>query len=954
MMEYAPKGYTIVGSPPGTTVASSPRLSSSPSIKREPRIGGNNLRKLYSNSASPGEEVRTLHDNDNAPAGPTTPVLPPTPPHAEDDAQDSTVEEMSSTSDANKIRSRLVTPVNQNSPPTPDLTPPKTQTLKTRPFLGAQPSMTSTRAESFKTAPEDLNSDAESDVSLPIQRNDHMYLAHTLPQIQTSINHKPSPLGRMPALATADTESKGSSPSRSPLPGITSPDHPVRPRDNHLNEQLYEESPTIPQNEFRIAASPSARNTRSYSQRVVKTPDETVVGSRKETNRRATSLRERLDEARGVPRSPSVDKFASIIGWNEGVEHQGEEKSLESKRWSIVSTTSTVEAIVVEKSPLTRNRGTLRHVSKNDSLRSASSPFPSSNRNSVQTTSESPHRLVHKTARLSNVNRRSFGSDVSRSMSLGSNVPAPKPEVIKVAVIPERGSSLQGSTSSSRRHSASASAISIPLQVKKRSDSTSTTRRQRNMSETTDRGRDRYYPPQAPPHIPVRASSLSAPTSRSTSRANSVSSDHFSVERKNAERDLRTTLERMESENLIISLHSLSVASSHSPITDAPLPNIHAMVTVPRSDPEQHERNGSLSGTSMLQRVTSSHSEIKAYDFAPNAEPYPTHLVPGTKEWAELRPTSVLHTPFSQPSFMSASPEISEAKAINLFPHNNHSVQLIEPFVPVEESRAVQEVRFGDIGELSALPQRYVDSPLRNPRQPPQPPRLQLFPPTSHYQVADQTISNDSSPVKRLDSFRNRPSLTGRARNDSFGKSLLRTVSLKNTQNKKADQDLDPKDNPFWRPRAFWDVQESHTMEPRQQVSQERGVVQNSLGLPSQRGTVTGPVGLMHRISERRRHRKQVVKQSSYGSLRRIRAGKKLFKIPGLGVQLQFIGFRDIQDHFSRRGQVREELKRQKRQESLRKSIGTTVTPQSDSRYPAIIMTSNTSIAVNNAFLSLP
>ena len=141
--------------------------------------------------------------------------------------------------------------------------------------------MTSTRAESFKTAPEDLNSDAESDMSLPIQRNDHMYLAHTLPQIQTSINHKPSPLGRMPALATADAESKVSSPSRSPLPGKISPDHPVRPRENHLNEQLYEESPTIPQNEFRIAASPSTRNTRSYSQRVVKTPYETVMGSRK-------------------------------------------------------------------------------------------------------------------------------------------------------------------------------------------------------------------------------------------------------------------------------------------------------------------------------------------------------------------------------------------------------------------------------------------------------------------------------------------------------------------------------------------------------------------------------------------------------------------------------------------------------------------------------------------------
>jgi len=171
--------------------------------------------------------------------------------------------------------------------------------------------------------------------------------------------------------------------------------------------------------------------------------------------------------------------------------------------------------------------------------------------------------------------------------------------------------------------------------------------------------------------------------------------------------------------------------------------------------------------------------------------------------------------------------------------------------------------------------------------------------------------------------------------------SLSRNLSLKNARNRKADQELDSNLHPFWRPRAFWDDIDNTRTELPQEQPASRGIVNNSLGLPQERTVINGPASLIRRISERRRQKKGVVRQSSHGSLAKIRATRRLHKSSGHGLRLHFIGLHGIQDRLLYAKQRKEDEKREKRRAMLRKSIGANVISQGDSRFPA----SNTSLS---------
>jgi hypothetical protein len=307
-------------------------------------------------------------------------------------------------------------------------------------------------------------------------------------------------------------------------------------------------------------------------------------------------------------------------------------------------------------------------------------------------------------------------------------------------------------------------------------------------------------------------------------------------------------------------------------------------------------------------------------------------VVPGTQEWAALRPASTLETPFSQPSFRSASPEINEAQAINYFPHNNRSLQLIEPF-PVQESGAVREV------QRQQLPHIEMHSPLRNPRRPPEPPQFQVIPPTPADEV-ERELRPEASPVNARDNSVKRPG-GSRGRSESFISSISRNLSLKNARNKKADQELDGKLHPFWRPRAFWDDIDSGRPDEEHDHPLGVGIVKNSLGLPQERTVITGPVSLVRRISERRRHKRGIVKQSSHGSLSRLRASRQLYNSSGLGYRFHLLGLKDLHERIIHVRQRKEDQRREKRRADLRRSIGANVVMQGDSRFPA----SNTSLS---------
>lgn len=915
--------YTIMGplgNPPET---SGPLLTKSLPYRTDSRNTSPTLRMLYRISAQddkPRQDEQQSHQPISA-ILPTSPQLPPTPPGASNEDKVSDTEELAP--DAAAFRSSLVTPINQNSPPTPDNTPPRERKIPfVRPFLGAQPSSGSTQAESFTTAREDMVSEDELDNGSQDEEGGEKGPRASM----DSAGHSTRRLRQRPL-------------SRSPLINM----HDEHPLLTEAEEHLLHEVVAATKDHSDVWSEGRGNDTRVHASPKPLSISSTPDGLRRPTQdnarpldlgqeigplsppggippqhqlKRDKSLRDRLLEAQHQDPSASTEKFASIIGWNNSVPIDGTPGSNRDvvrddvRRFSGISTTSTIEAYVFEQITPPKRKTTLRHVSKHESLRSVSSPLPSSNRNSMQSSSDSPHRLVHKKARLSNQNRWSFGSEVSRSHSLASSALLPKTEVIRVAVIPERKSSLPSSSNGdSKRQSLSTSSArshAHKLSVKP----PSSWQHKRTFSESTDRGR----PAEQAPVVPPRSSSLSAPTSRSTSRANSLTSEKLRVRRQQAEKDLRRTLDRMETDMLVQTLR-VSVTGDGDQAVKA----VHQPRTSVDAPPAQ---TPSTRGTFLLAPSNEGQAAINGFGL----------VVPGSQEWAALRPASTLETPFSQPSFRSASPEINEAQAINYFPHNNHSLQLIEPF-PVQESKAVREV------QRQQLPHIEMHSPLRNPRRPPEPPQFQVIPPTPADEV-ERELRPEDSPVNARANSVKRPG-GSRGRSESFISSISRNLSLKNARNKKADQELDGKLHPFWRPRAFWDDIDNGRPDDEQDHPLSVGIVKNSLGLPQERTVITGPVSLVRRISERRRHRRGIVKQASHGSLARLRAGRQLYNSSGLGYRFHLLGLKDLHERIIHVRQRKEDQRREKRRADLRRSIGANVVMQGDSRFPA----SNTSLS---------
>ena len=897
--------YTIHG-PPTLDYSPSQHLHKSLTIRREHKANPADLRTLYRHSADEGvphdfEQLKNGHNT-----VPTTPVLPPTPPAVNGDSSEQAQEQ--SSSDAAAYRSTLVTPINQNSPPTPDNTPPRESRLPfVRPFLGTQISLASTRAESFRTAREDFASDDESPLISPDVEQ------HT-PRARTCHSRATNGIREHPqsALARSALSDEGSrslpevSKEKIPLHDLTNGSQPWNgsvPENDTLERTVGQNSEPTPQ-------PPAVEETeQSKGEEVLialQTDDAPGLSSypvpAKTSVRRGASLRDRLREAERFSPSASTEKFASIIGWTNSVDPEAGE----NKRSSGISNTSTIGAIVVDSLPLPRRRTTLRKVAKNDSLRSASSPLPNSNRDSQNSSSDSPHRLVHKKIRLSNENRLSFGSDPSRSYSISSSAVVPKIEIIKVAVIPGRTSSLRSSAASSRRPSVSGT--SHKTQVSKGSNNLppSSWQRKRTVSESQDRGREQ----QPDVVVPPCSSSLSAPTSRTTSRANSITSENFHVQRRKAEKDLRKTLDRMESDRLLSSLEKLQ----KDQVNDEPQSGGIESIPAQHSTGESADSTPTKMPKQQLRRVIIDPEPVVSHH-------PPMQMTPGTSEWVALRPTSVLDTPFSQPSYQSASPEINEATAVNIFPHNNHSLQLIEPNL-TQESRAVREVRKDDYVKDE------MRSPLRNPRRPPEPPKFNVVPPSPGDEMDKQLAIGGYGSVKR------RPS---QPRTESFMKTLSRGLSLKNAKNRKASQDLDGSLHPFWRPRPFWDDFETGGPDAgEQERSLERpGPVNNSLGFAQSDTVITGPMSLIRRISERRRQNLALVKQSSQSSLARLRASRKLYRNPFLGANLRLMGIREIQERVLFARQRKEDERRERRRVALRERIGANVISQGDSRFPA-------------------
>ena len=285
------------------------------------------------------------------------------------------------------------------------------------------------RAESFRTACEDLSSNPDSTDDPPtvdrlstVQEDRGLGLAFERldddnDDDTTPTNTRPRYFDPAPSLdATAAAQEDYASPHPADLPdgewnmdlmrNVT-----VRRKRNpkpspHTDPSQLPSDDPVPSPAKRHMA-PSRRGEAALSPRKPTRPSVVIVETASPTSstrtRRTAALRERVEASQNSPVTPSVENFAQSIGWpseSRDVPRQTP-RDASSKRMSTVSTTSTmVEAMVIATPP--RKHQLLRHSGKNMAYRrDVSSPaeFGSdchSSRNSLYMDDAPLHRLVHK------------------------------------------------------------------------------------------------------------------------------------------------------------------------------------------------------------------------------------------------------------------------------------------------------------------------------------------------------------------------------------------------------------------------------------------------------------------------------------------------------------------------------------------------------------------------------
>ncbi|CAI6334711.1 unnamed protein product [Periconia digitata] len=320
------------------------------------------------------------------------------------------------------------TPVNQRSPPTPDPSPPRTNTSRSmptstpeRPVLFGYPS---SRAESFKTAREDPFTTEESSRSTtPFQtpwnglgEDQGLGLAFERDDGDQEI----TPRNTIHEVASEDEASSSGSIIRDGRGALDVDQIPNREWNTELMRNVT----------VRKKRNPRPAFTTPPKQIQASSPPVSPTNASK--SRRSTSLRERVEASRNSPHTPSIENFAKSIGWPaEGQadvlpESADADVDAEQKRMSTSSMSSAVVEAVVIVTPPQRQRS-LRHSGRNLAYaRNMSSPAElssrtPSNRSSMQSDKIPLHKLVHKRADI--YDRRSRTSIDSGSLSYRTESP---------------------------------------------------------------------------------------------------------------------------------------------------------------------------------------------------------------------------------------------------------------------------------------------------------------------------------------------------------------------------------------------------------------------------------------------------------------------------------------------------------------------------------------------------
>ncbi|KAK3327734.1 hypothetical protein B0T19DRAFT_172370 [Cercophora scortea] len=679
------------------------------------------------------------------------------------------------------------TPTNQQTPPTPNLTPDRTPpgpagraANKPRPVLSDRiPSKVTTdsRTESFRTAPE-----------VPFVSDDEEDGKSTLRPILSSTKTSQSTVRLVSGEAKPKPQTVGLG-----LGLESSPEQDLTPRTakefnafdgdwgvgggGSDNEVELEWDNNLGRNVTVKKRRPTAQSN-GYKGEVVE--DQTVTPTNATKALRSMSLQE----------SPMVYPSPRVLSHKLQVQATSSPSdstiSTDFKRSSILSTKSTastvVEAILVETAP--QRRKTLRHVRKQTTLRDSGSDLSpaSSAPTSASFAVDDSYRGRPADQRLYPLPRESYAS-TSTSNSVSSR--KARREVwknggIPVVVVPDRRSSVKSnsrepslrSTSSRRSQRSQSMSSAPPSQVSKSKENVpifAKPRRSRTLSESDGSRAGDQRTIDFPPVVPARSSSLSAPTSRNGSRSGSLTAEslkaHSLLQAQQAHQALQKAsqqLDKAESEGKLRSGRE-NVARGRKN-ADQDVPDVAPVLQIQDRQPEiivqQHPE------TSIRQFSSTESNKLKVHQGGHLQAGYEFHEHHGYHEHQDEhhhmhhdhhghrllhadrfgdpffgKRLSVPNTPFSVASVETSGTshaEVSEAQAVNIYPHQNKSVVMVDHSTKPSESSSLDRYKSSDSDAPTIQPTKTdtaapmtppqtfsmddVDSPLRNPRAPPAPP----------------------------------------------------------------------------------------------------------------------------------------------------------------------------------------------------------------------------------------
>lgn len=652
------------------------------------------------------------------------------------------------------------TPPNQRNPLTPEGTPPQSEirdtaaTPSSRPTLSqrvpSKSTTTDSRTESFRTALESPE--------LPEEEEDSNSTSNSYSNSNSNPTLRPVPhSARTSQITVREINGGKKSPSGAGLDLAVEADVTDEPNDltptpkgdfTSFDGEWGVASEVEQEWDDNLSRNVTVRKRRDRAQ--VNRPRHELVDDKPISPTNATKAVRALPLQGRILTYDAEPDPGSFTAPEPGPVHAEAPTNRDSRRLSVMSVKSAastvVEAMLVETTP--RRHKTLRHVKRVDSLRNSSWQPSSSSLSSVPSLPENGGRRK-RVGQPRESTRESYASSstVNSVSSRKARKEVWKNGGVPVVVVPDRQSSNRSSSqerslrsSSSQRSRRSRSIPSVPPQVPNHQDLAAyferPSRRGRRSSESDGSIAGDQRTLDFLPVVPQRTSSLSASTSRNGSRECS----------RHGSRAGSLTAESLRAHN-------------ESTLAKSP--------AQPSSSREAAGRSSSRTETS---------AQVVTQDSAPSYDRFaPGYSLQGTDDHRRRTADTLLGspllstqpTPFSEVSVEThaTAAEISQAMAVSIVPHQKRSVRMVD-HRPSDSSdgehvsqgtdrpdRAI--ITTTEVNETESSPEHpdgfaiasqeggpatpqtqhlssldHLDSPLRHPRAPPEPPVLEFIPAT--------------------------------------------------------------------------------------------------------------------------------------------------------------------------------------------------------------------------------